>query len=76
MSGIEPPQNTFIVRFWWELPKGEPPHTRRWRGRIEHLQSGEVAAFCDVAQILVFIKNFVPTIDATQMDGKEDERTT
>ncbi len=64
----EPPQNTFVIRFWWELPKGEPPHTRRWRGRIEHLQSGETLAFDDTNQILEFINHFLPVLE-TRVDG-------
>ncbi len=74
MSSMEPPQNTFVIRFWWELPKGGPPHARRWRGRIEHLQSGEALAFDDCAQVLVFIKRFVATIDSAKADRGEVEQ--
>ena len=71
MFNNEPPQNTFVIRFWWELPKGEPPHTRRWRGRIEHLQSGQTLAFDDTKQVLAFISHFLPVMETarTHRDG-------
>ncbi len=68
MFNHEPPQNTFIIRFWWELPKSVPPHGRSWRGRIEHLQSGEAMAFDDTTQVLAFISHFLPVLDATRTD--------
>jgi hypothetical protein len=44
--------STFIVRIWrvWSL---RGPH---WRGRIEHLQSGQHAAFEDLDRMLAFVR--------------------
>jgi hypothetical protein len=43
-----PPINTFIVCFWQEWSAAGP----RWRGRIEHVQSGESAAFLGLEGML------------------------
>ena len=47
-----PPLNTFIVRFWQEWSAAGS----RWRGRIEHVQSREGAAFLDLDEILDFVR--------------------
>jgi hypothetical protein len=47
-----PPVSTFVVRFWQEWSAAGP----RWRGRIEHVQSGESAAFLDVDGMLDFVR--------------------
>jgi hypothetical protein len=44
--------NIFIVRLWREWSVAGP----RWRGRIEHVQSGESAAFLDFDAMLDFIR--------------------
>jgi hypothetical protein len=42
--------STFVVRFWREwLAAGS-----RWRGHIEHVQSGKSAAFLDLEGMLDF----------------------
>lgn len=43
--------NTFVVRIWYEHSLATP----RWRGRIEHLQSGRTLAFLELEQALAFI---------------------
>ncbi len=45
---------TFIVRFWRETSAGE----LRWRGQIEHAQSGEKAAFLELDAMLSFLQRF------------------
>ncbi len=47
-----PPISTFVVRFWQEWSAAGS----RWRGRIEHVQSGENAAFLDVDGMLEFVR--------------------
>ena len=47
-----PPASTFIVRFWWDRSGGES----RWRGQIQHVQSGECASCLDLEGILDFIQ--------------------
>ena len=44
---------TFVIRIWhdWSLSGSH------WRGRIEHLQSGQHAAFEELDQILPFIRS-------------------
>jgi hypothetical protein len=45
---------TFVVRFWRETSVGEP----RLRGQIEHVQSGQSAAFLDLDAMLRFLRRF------------------
>jgi hypothetical protein len=47
-----PPVSTFVVRFWQEWSAAGS----RWRGRIEHVQSGESAAFLDLDEMLDFLR--------------------
>ncbi len=47
-----PPLSTFVVRFWREPSAAGP----RWRGRIEHVQSGESATFRELEDILDFVR--------------------
>ena len=51
-SSPVPPISTFVVRFWQEWSAAGP----RWRGHIEHVQSGESAAFLDVDGMLDFVR--------------------
>ena len=45
---------TFVIRFWRETSEGKV----RWRGQIEHVQSGQSAAFLDVDAMLRFLHGF------------------
>jgi hypothetical protein len=49
-----PPNSTFIIRFWREWSAAGP----RWRGHIEHVQSGEETAFIDLEKLLAFLRRF------------------
>jgi hypothetical protein len=49
-----PAVSTFVLRFWREWSPG----SGRWRGRIEHVPSGESAAFLDVRGMLRFLEHF------------------
>jgi hypothetical protein len=49
--------STFIIRCWREWSTAEP----RWRGRIEHVQSGDNAAFLDLEEMLDFVRRFAFT---------------
>ena len=49
--------NTFIVRFWREPGVGED----RWRGQVQHVQSGERAAFANEPALLRFLRRWVQT---------------
>jgi hypothetical protein len=55
-----PPTNTFIVHFLREWSAAGS----RWRGRIEHVQSGERAAFLDLAGLVGFLQRLGVTIPA------------
>ena len=48
-----PPISTFVVRFWREWSAAGP----RWRGRIEHVQSGQSATFLGVEGMLDFVRS-------------------
>ncbi len=66
-SSSVPPVSTFVVRFWQEWSAAGP----RWRGRIEHVQSGQSAAFLDLDGMLDFIRSFGAMPDDTsQPAGK------
>jgi hypothetical protein len=54
---------TFVVRFWRETSAGEP----RWRGRIEHVQSGQSAAFLDLDAMLGFLHRFGVDVDVSRL---------
>ena len=53
-SASAPPDSTFIVRFRREWSASGP----RWQGWIEHVQSGEEAAFLSLDQVLGFFRRF------------------
>jgi len=54
-----PPASTFVVRLWREWSAAGP----RWRGRIEHVQSGESAAFLGLDRMLDFVRRFGAMVD-------------
>jgi hypothetical protein len=45
---------TFVLRFWRKETVGEI----RWRGSIEHVQSGEEMAFLDAESMIAFLNRF------------------
>jgi len=45
---------TFVIRFWRETTAGEG----RFRGCIEHVQSGESVAFLEFEPMLSFLRRF------------------
>jgi acyl-coenzyme A thioesterase PaaI-like protein len=57
---------TFVIRFTREPTAGEV----RWRGSIEHVESGERAAFLELAALLSFLRRFGITVE----DQKRSER--
>ncbi|MBC7228304.1 MAG: hypothetical protein H5T61_13915 [Thermoflexales bacterium] len=65
----EQPQNTFVVRFWWERHGVDSDQTMDWRGRIEHVQSGEGVAFREVRELLAFIERFVAPLSSPPDEG-------
>lgn len=66
----EQPQNTFVVRFWWEWQGEGSDQTRGWRGRIEHVQSGEGTTFRELNQLLAFIKCFITPLSIPTSDER------
>lgn len=64
----EAPQNTFIVRFWWEWQGEDLDQAMGWRGRIDHVQSGEGMAFREVRELLAFIECFVAPLSSPPGD--------
>ena len=49
-----PQASIFVLRFWRESSGAGA----RWRGRIEHVRSGESAAFGDLDGMLAFLRRF------------------
>ena len=63
--------DTFVVRFWREATAGEA----RWRGRIEHVQSGESAAFLEIGAMLSFLRALrFHSRGPKQLTGKKPEK--
>jgi hypothetical protein len=59
---------TFVVRFWRETLAGEP----RWRGQIEHVQSGQSAAFLDLDAMLRFLHRFGVDADVSRLPAADE----
>jgi hypothetical protein len=53
---------SFLVRFWWE-PRADPRDPAVWRGRIEHVPSGWVAFFDDLAGLLLSIERWTGKLE-------------
>lgn len=68
--GLGPPLNTFIVRFWQEPGVGEG----RWRGQVQHTQSGERVAFTDETALLSFVRRWVQTPESKASQREEEKR--
>lgn len=58
---------TFVVRFWREWTG----HGSRWRGRIEHVKSGQQADFLEVKAMIGFLERFGIS-DRVDAAGRED----
>ena len=67
-TSCSPPASTFIVRFWREWSAAGS----RWRGRIEHVQSGESAVSLDLQGILDFIQRYGVMPDRPNKGRAED----
>jgi hypothetical protein len=64
-----PPASTFVVRLWHEATAEGP----RWRGRVEHLQSGQGGAFLDAGGLLRFVHRFADLQDEAGERAGEEE---
>lgn len=65
---------TFVVRFWREWSQGQP----RWRGRVEHVESGRQANFLAIEDLLGFFRRFgigtvIPTAGRREDDPGRGE---
>jgi hypothetical protein len=54
MKSFERHSNSFIIRIWQE-PREIEGTNPEWRGRVEHMQSGERAYFRDTTKMVEFI---------------------
>jgi hypothetical protein len=64
-----PPASTFVIRFWREWSNAMP----RWRGRIEHVQSGQRADFVELQGILEFVRDLGVMAEDQIRRGKADQ---
>jgi hypothetical protein len=53
-SSTDPPANTFVLRFWREVSASG----LRWRGQIDHVQSGTRARFLNLKEMLDFVQSY------------------
>jgi hypothetical protein len=68
-----PPGSTFVIRFWREWSVAGP----RWRGQVDHLQSGKTARFLDLEELSVIIHSFgIMVRQASGPDPISDQRST
>lgn len=73
MEYSEEPQNIFVVRFWREWNGKGVDRMSGWRGRIEHIQSGEGTTFYEQHTMLEFIERFVrplPSLPQRESEGR------
>ena len=65
-----PPTSTFVIRFWreWSATAG------RWRGRIEHVQSGQRADFMQLEGISEFLRGFGVMAEDRFSPSQADEK--
>ena len=63
-----PTMATFVVRFWRETSGGE----LRWRGQIEHVQSGQSTAFLDLDAMLTFLRRFGVEADVPRLAAADE----
>jgi hypothetical protein len=64
-----PSASTFLVQFWRDWTAGRP----RWRGRIEHVQSGSQTAFLYLEEMTAFIAQFVAIPQGQSLAAREVE---
>ena len=68
-SSPVPPISTFVVRFWQEWSAAGS----RWRGHIEHVQSGESATFLHLDEMLDFVRGVGVMGDDESRPAREEE---
>jgi hypothetical protein len=68
-SSPVPEVSTFVVRFWREWSAVEP----HWRGRIEHVLSGDNLAFIDLDQMLEFLRRFGVMAEDESVGAKQEQ---
>jgi hypothetical protein len=61
--------STFVLRFWRERTAAASCR----RGCIEHVSSGDSAAFIGLDQMLEFLRRFGVTVDDESPPAREDE---
>ena len=64
------PVSTFVVRFWRECSSAGS----RWRGRIEHVQSGQSATFLGLDGMLDFVRRFGVMAEEPLQSAEEGQR--
>jgi hypothetical protein len=64
-----PPTSTFVLRFWREWSDAEG----RWRGRIEHVQSGRGVDFLDLEGALDFVRDQGVMLDSPTWNSLAEE---
>jgi len=61
--------SSFIIRIWWE--SNEEANKTFWRGRAEHIQSGEVFYFETPEDLIRFMMQCLKEVPAqSRVEGK------
>jgi hypothetical protein len=71
----DPPSQVFLVRLWTE-PEGDGQTA--WRGKVQHLTSGEAHRFSDWADLVAVLQVMLPDLkqtDRARLDGEPSSMT-
>ena len=60
---------TFVVRFWREWSAAG----LRWRGRIQHVESGEATSFLELARMLQFLRSSGALAEDESLSEEQEE---
>lgn len=64
---------SFLVRIWWES-REDPQDLPVWRGRVEHVPSGRIAYFDDVAGWQAFVERWTGKLISRHPGPKNKEK--
>lgn len=66
--------HAFVVKLWLERREVEGVRPE-WRGRIDHVQSGQRIYFRDIAEIVHFIQAFLESTESLHSEGRQQNYT-
>lgn len=58
--------HAFVVRIWWESGLRQPDGHLLWRGRVQHVTSGEYVVFQSLGELIRFIQTQTGDLERMQ----------